>query len=292
MTVKATIFMGQDKYSWSEAHYFLPTNDFLAAEGPTLSLVEARARCLGRNAQVLGARLSHVPANRQVKDADISGGGISGTWPADPTNLLYDSDRAYSSLLIRMESATGSKNMYLAGVPDGVIQTVPGDRDGFIVVPLFDNVLQSLMNLLTGGGGGGNWGYRSRLSGGGLQATALTTNALFPGEIGVTVPSSLGVVVGDEVYLTGWRRINTRSPGLAGAWQVVGILPPASGPGPWTYFLGRSGNVSPTNFLGLGRIDSLKYEYLSYVSWAIKSSTSRKRGASFGKPVGRSPVRR
>ena len=134
------------------------------------------------------------------------------------------------------------------------------------------------LNTLCNVGAAPTWGFRSRLNVAALQATGLATNGLFPGEIGVTVPTTLGVNVGDEVYLTGWRRINTRSPGLAGAWQVVGILPPSSGPGPWTYFLGQSGNVSPTNFLALGKIAPLVYTYLPYASWTIKSSTSRKKG--------------
>ena len=96
MPLKLTMFMGQDKYSWSETHYAPNNSSFGSLNLAALALIELRAQCLGTMPTFWEARMSEVPANRVVEDVNISGGGISGVWPADPTNLVYDSERAYS----------------------------------------------------------------------------------------------------------------------------------------------------------------------------------------------------
>lgn len=302
MAVKVTMYMEQGKATWSEAHYYIPATNPVDASDAAVALAGFRGACLGRNAYLVALRLSSFPANRVVYDIAFSPLNDTGTWPADPSGGNWSSDQANACLKVRMWGGVAAKTLNLAGVPDNVILTGPAYPDGYALGVDFDMVFDAYMSYLVAPLGSSNWGFRTRLSEFPAQVVGLVSNALYPQMLGVVVGSALVSVahpghnlgVGEEVYLSGWRRRNTRVPGLEGAYEVLGVLPPAAPPAVqnYTYFLANTGSVDPLNFLGLGTVDVLDYMVTPYARWGISKAGTRKRGGSFGLPVGRSPTRR
>ncbi len=291
--VKVTMFMQQGRFSWSEAHYLLNYFDLASAVNPAYQVANLRALCLGRNAAMAGVRLSQTPANRRVVDLNPALFSTTGIWPADPAGGNWSSDQPYSALLVKVPGVTSSKNLYFAGIPDNVILTDATNPAGFTMVPAFGTAFNNYMSYIANNAGNSGVGFRSRNKGGDIFSAGLVTNALFPNAIGVQalIPVD-GLGVGSEAYLSGWRRINTRSPGLAGVFQVTGYIPPGASGGLATYFLGETGNISPTNFLGLGAIGPLNWNYINYSGWVTRRAVGRKRGGSYDRPRGKSSVRR
>ena len=137
MPLKLTANLLQDRYSWTESHYLLNFSSVPSVGvGPTPldavvgSYSTLRTATLGNFAVVDSIRVSEVPANRLVEDFFTTSSVSPPVWPADPTNDVYSSDRAYSAVLVRMLGSIGDKNWYFAGVPDSTIQTVPSNRRG------------------------------------------------------------------------------------------------------------------------------------------------------------------
>ena len=138
---------------------------------------------------------------------------------------------------------------------------------------------------------GNAFGFRSRISSGQLQSQGLVTNATYPGMIGVVTAVTLSLNVGQSVLLKGWRRNNTRLGGLSGGFVIGGVLPPVAPATNWTYFLLNTATVSPTNFLGLGTIGPLAFQFLPYEGFEPIKAVAHKRGASYGAPRGKSSRR-
>jgi hypothetical protein len=291
--IKVTLFMVQGKFSWSETHYLINIPDFVDAIPPATVLAGLRAALLGNNAALVQVRLSKSPASRQVFDLNPSTWTHTGVWPSDPAGGTYSSDRAYSALMMRISTNLApGKNLYLAGIPDNVIETGPTIPDGYVLQPAFSYPLYAYMNYLVGSGGFSGWGYRSRDAIGDMNAVGISTSALYPNAVGISSLTTLpGVGLGKEVFLSGWRRINPRVPGLSGAYNVVGYNPAGVSTAFDTYFLGETGNVAPTNLIPFGKIGPLVYDYVQYQSWSTRKAVSRKRGGSFDLPRGRSRVR-
>lgn len=293
MTIKVTMFFTCENYSWSEAHYYLGGTSFASTVIPASQLATLRSQLLGSFAVIEAVRFSAVPANRQVYELPSS------NWPSG--SLLVDpglvggtySDQPYSALLINIQQAIANKNLYLAGIPDGVIEVDPNYPNGYVPSGNFAANLSNYMLFLTGlGSGGGSWGFRSRVKVPGTPVSAIGTQGGFGNNIGLVTAADPGVVAGEEAYLTGFRVLNPRVPGLAGAYETLAVIPPSSGVATWTTVIGETGNVDPNNFLTLGRVAPLTWQYLAYNNWRVVRATHRKRGGSFGLPRGRSRVRR
>lgn len=292
MPIKVTIFMGSEGYSWSESHYYLGVNDFPSTLGPATSLVTLRNAILGQYAKILGCRMSYVPANRQIFDLDTStltGSSILFTTVGGGDN----SDQPFTSLMMNIQQLVGNKNLYLAGIPDGVIQVNPNYPNGYEPSGDFANQLQGYMNFLCGlGVSTPAWGFRSRNKLPGTMVNAVASQPGYNNNIGVSTAVDPGISAGSEANLTGFKRINTRVPGLAGAYEVIAVIQPGSGNPNWITVLGETGNVQEDNFFKLGVIAPLTFQYLPYHNWRVVRATHRKRGASFGAPRGRSRARR
>lgn len=288
--VKCTFQFSNDKYSWSEAHYWITgqTPTFQAAIAPAEQLGVYRIPLLGNGAQLNRIRLSLFPANRQVYDILYPGAQGAPVWPADPTGLVYSSSRSFTALLARLQDVGGSwANVFAAGVPASLAHSVAGDTTGLQwgSCPGFSTRWGQFVNFLTNG----NWGWLSRRDTTFAQAQALVTNAAFPSMIGVQTAAAIPQVgVGSQVLVKGFRRLNTRLQPLGGVWTVGGVLAPVAPAVNWTYFLLNSGNVSTTNYKGMGQIGLLYQDFHIYASvWSI-DITERKRGGSIGRPRGRS----
>jgi len=298
MPLKLTANLLQDRYSWTESHYLLNFSALppVGIVGPTPldavvgSYSTLRTATLGNYAVVDSIRVSEVPANRLVADYFTTYSVSPPVWPADPTGDVYSSDRAYSAVLVRMLGSIGNKNWFLAGVPDSTIQTGPLNRRGISLggSPGWLARFTAFMSFLTSGNA---FGFRSRTADGQIQAQGLVTNAAFPAMIGVVTAVTLGLNVGQSVLVKGWRRNNARLGPLTGGYVIGGVLPPTTPATNWTYFLLNTAAVNPTNFLGLGTIGPLSFQFIPYEGFEPIKAVSHKRGASYGAPRGRSSRR-
>lgn len=293
MPIKVTLFMSAENYSWSEAHYLLTASQFALAQPTAIQLANLRAALLGEYATMTTVRMSMVPANRIVQDVPSSmfnkgnGNGFTAALIGQTS-----SDQPYSALLCRLGSAVGSKNLYISGIPDDVIIVDPAYPSGYDPGwEGFGTLLNNYLAFLTSPAGASAWGYRSRSTANETHVSQLVDAVGYGNNIGVLTFQDPGLNVGDEAYLSGFRRINPRSPTLAGAYKVLAKIPPGSGTPLWTIVLNETGNVDTTNFLSLGNIAPLTWNYVAYTSAFPIKATHRKRGGSYNLPRGRSRVR-
>lgn len=286
------MFFAAENYSWSESHYFLGGNDFVSAVLPAQTLVQNRKPLLGDYANLTACRLSYVPANRQIYDlnrgAILTAGASFAMIPGGNS-----SDQPFTSLMVNLQNQVANKNLYLAGIPDGVIQVNPNFPSGYEPGGDFDTQLSYYLGYLCGNNGGaGTWGFRSRLRNASIMINGLESQPGYNNNIGVSTAVNPGVPAGSEAYITGFKRINPRVPSLAGAYTVVAVIPPGSGSANFVTVLQETGNVDPDNFLALGVISPLIFQYLPYQNYRVVRATHRKRGGSYGLPRGRSRARR
>ena len=296
MTLSMTVFMGAGRYEWTEEHLILgltvPANGIpLATQYCVL-----RTDCLGNFAAVNGCRISTFPAAASYVDLDPSTLGGSPVWPTAPqASDEYSTDRPYSSVLARMSGVTGGRNWYLAGCPDGLIQT-PGTAGTGIYypgAPGWYGKMQNLLGYLTAGTAQANpvWGWRSRTKGGDVVANGFPTAAGGPpNTVGIPMAAPLpGIVVGSEVYASGWRRFSSYEPNINGEHIVVATVPnPIVAGAPVTYYLAGTGNVVPTNFKNVGKLGPITFTAIGYLKGIVRKAVKRSRGGSSGLPRGRS----
>jgi hypothetical protein len=292
--------------SWTEIHYLGSKATFSAALTAAQQYCNLRAALLGNGASIQGARVSTVPASGTVDDVDPNSVATTGTWPSDPTNLVYASCLPNACALVSLLSTMTNSNYYMAGLPSSFINTEAPKGKSINVAepPGFNIMLNAFLRYLCNNGplpGGSitypsdNWGTLTRRATTLLPVSApLTTNGAVPAMIGVitSAPISPDAVAGSKVLLKGWRRINTASPGLSGVW-TLGANPIVAG-GTYTYFLYGSGFVSTTNFKALGKIGYLSpgLTFTPYYNYAVEKGITKKRGGSYGAPRGRSSRRR
>lgn len=292
MPVKVTMFFTAENYSWSEAHYYLQGGAFQAALAPAIQLATLRTAVLGDYAALVAVRLSSVPANRQVYEIPAS------NWPGLVTETggflgTFSSDQPFVALMINMTAPTANKNLYLSGIPDNTVVVNPAYPNGYDPSGVFTTALNSYMTYLAPGNTGSSaWGFRSQQSFVGIPVAAVGTQSGYNNDIGLQTLFNPNVPAGQDARLVGFRTINPRVPNLSGSYRVAAVIPPSSGVATWTTVLSQTGNVSPTNFFALGSITPLTYNYVPYQNWRVVRATHRKRGGSYGRPRGRSRVRR
>jgi hypothetical protein len=292
VTIKCTMFFEAFRYSWSESHYLIGIDQFATAVTPAGVLASARAGCLGVYAKLVAVRLSAVPANRQVYELPLNDFLQVSQQLSNPAGFNSQADAAFTALMLNLANNSGNKNLYLAGVPDDIVEFLPSTSNGYRPTANFTTALNQYMSVLTTQVSGFAWGFRSRDPQPHQNVIEVGTQAGFGNNAGVTTAANPGVPVGSEAYLKGFKVINPRLPSLAGAYQVIGVIPPGSGNPNWITVLGETGNVEGSNFEALGYIQPLAFTYIPYARWRVVRVTHRKRGGSFDSPRGRSRVRR
>lgn len=304
MPVKVELLMEAFGQSWSEAHYFIPSDDLVVATGFGAALAAWRALCLGIGAGVTAVRASKVPGNRTTQSFNNSGAGWQPTPIADPTKTIWQATLPNVSLLLRLyhsgANAHPPKSLYLACPPTVAVQGGADlNQDVNIVANGGAAFLQNLRNYLRQLTGlsppsppviQNTWGYRTRDDSGFQPAQGVVASAGAPAMVGIqTLTALIGIGAGMEVYVKGFRRENDEDPGLNGTWRVASVIlsnPPTV---PYnTYFLHNSGAVSPTNFVTYGIIMPNDYLYVPYdPNYDIVKAVTRKRGGSIGLRRGR-----
>jgi hypothetical protein len=305
MAIKTTLVMSQGYFTWTESHYQRNTSSLFGngsgvnspASQQAIQLANARSQLLGKGAAIVRVRNSDTTIPRSAFDLPDNSYTAIGPFVGVVGQDTLWAEFADTSLLMRAYSPAFaySKNFYLAGLPDGLFDTEPPNPDGLEWLGPFITPFNAYVNLLLG-----TWNFRTQ---GGVfapaQVTQVVTSAQFPNTVGVVTAAQIagqpapvaGVVQPFEVNLTGFRRNNTRVPGLSGRYQVVGVVLPAGAVTTYTYFLGETGNVVPSNLTKMGAIETISYSYQPYGSIAATRAGRRKRGVRTGRPLGRSKSR-
>jgi hypothetical protein len=310
MPVKVELIMKAFGQSWSEAHYFLPSSNLQDGAFFGSSLAAWRANALGQGASVTAVRVSNVPGNRSTQSFNNNGYGWSPVVLADPTGSIWQATLPNVSLLIRLYHAMGlsnavpPKNLYLACPPAVAVKGGANQNlDDNLVAnggAIFLQNLRDYLRQLTGGNPPSTpviqntWGYRARDDINSQDAVDVVAQAGAPGLVGIqTVDAVATIFAGDEVYVRGFRRENDESPGLNGTWRVAVFIPAAPPTIPFnTYYLAKSGNVSPTNFTRFGQIMPNDFLYVAYdPQYDVVKAVTRKRGGSIGLRRGRLKTR-
>lgn len=307
--IKVTMEFGSGDFAWSESYYWLttstPSSPSLAA-GPAASLAGARVPCLGNGASLNRIRLSLFPAARLTDDLLSPFIPTTSTWPLNIaggyplSTLQYTAARPWEALQLLCEDSIGRrKAVYMAGIPAGLVQQEPFDQQGIYWggAPGFGPRLEAFQSILTSG----SWGWLTQTnetfqpvyqSAG--APFGLTTNAAYPGMVGVQVTNPL--VFTDPLHprlrIKSLRRINVHLPGGNGTWSVGNILPPTPpATAPWTYFLLNSSLVQLTGYVGIGQVAAYFPSFATIAAIEAVQTTHRKRGVLLGAPRGRSRSR-
>lgn len=292
MTVKVTLIFSAFRYSWAEAHYDISDTSFTAAIPSAAQLAKLRQDCLGKYASLDTVRLSHYPSNRLTFDVPRSAWPGMGQIQSSTGGEETSTDSPFSAILMSMNTSTAHRSLYLAGAPDVDVQWTPSSPDGYLPSGPFNaNVIAYMQNLI-GVGSFASWGTRVDASNLGTQVTAVQNQIGFGNDVGVLTAANPGLIVGKPAKLFGFRTINPRLPNLSGSYDVLAVLPPGSGSSSWTTILARTQGVEGTNFSVYGTIVEKAYQVEAYTDWSLVRVTHRKRGASYGRPLGKSSARR
>jgi hypothetical protein len=308
MPVKFEMLMQGFGQSWSEAHYFLPSDSLQAALAYSNVIAGARANCLGLGATVTAVRASAVPGNRETASFNNQGQGWAPQAVADAAHNVWQATLPNVALLIRFYSTSGGfyppKSLNLASPPTIAVQAGANQNlDDNLVAnggAAFLLALKYYLLNLTGyfppsvATQQSVWGYRARDESGFEPAQGVVASAGAPAMVGIQTTSPLiGVTAGGRVYVKGFRRLNDESPGLNGNWRVATFVPSNPPTVPYnTYYFLNSGGVSPTNFTTYGIIMPEEYVYVPYdPNYDIVKAVTRKRGGSIGLRRGRSRTR-
>lgn len=285
MPFKLTIFMTAFRQAWSEAYYNSGNYPSVGGGASVDALLSARGALLGNNANLFAARISQFPANRLVSDYDINVVTQTGTWTQNTPAFENPTNIANVAFVVKMKTAAGSKLIYLAGLPEGVVQPggvgIQGAQPKNVTG--FNSLLSQFINLLVAQG----WGCRSQRGTVVTQANGLQAGTQTPPLVGVQFGAPVaGVAVGTQVLMAGWRRKNPRGAGLSGLFTVASIVPAGVGT-PQIYYLLNTQAVDPTNFKTIGKMGPATFNVQPFTSGTIDKATTRKRGVRSLAPLGK-----
>lgn len=289
MPVKLTMFFSLNRSAWSEAYLLNVSNSEVLPQGAT-DFVNTRCSLLGVGAELFALRLSNFPANRAVNDVDVSIFTSSGSWPTGMASI-YNAAEPNVAVLVKCGSGgAGSKNIYLAGCPTGLVRASGGPQINLFPAnptgwaSLFKNFQKALTSGLIG--------YRTWLTTLRVQSLGLQSGPQVPPLIGVQLPTVQAWTVGQKVLLGGWRRVNPRAAGLSGIYTLAGVPPAGQVGPPYVYYLLNTSQVNPTNFKSIGTVGLATFSFTAITSANLDEGTTRKRGGRVFLPVGRSSARR
>jgi len=292
--------MSCDNYTWTETYYGN------GALGPDLiagvqAVAQARAQLFGEGAQVVRARIILLANPRVAYFVNLDGVNVTAQ------NLSYLSlfpyaDRPYSSIMVSFISSDNKvKRTYLSGVPDGLVGETPTVDRGIeiAILPTWLGRLVQFTTALNSAGLGWAWEAPPTPR---IQIVAVGTQPAPGTELSISTNTQLVFPSRQKVIITGYRRVNTRAPGMNGGWYVDPASPglQVGAVAPFVYYLvGTPLNAGQaTNRSGVGFVAPLNPQLALFqdgsnvpTSYGVGLATHRKRGARALAPVGRSRSR-
>jgi hypothetical protein len=291
MAMKVTMIFSVGRASPTETHYSKAFDDPTtpSAIAAALQLVGFRVALLGQGAALIGLRLSRSDRPRVVVNPPLVG-VVVGNGLAGPGDAPNNTDQPNVSALLRCSDNFGNaKSLYLCGIPEGSIAIASQQPLYFqFIGPLAAGFVAYVNELQA------NWQFR-------VKAPLAPSDVVTAQNVTVPVPgvtiTTNAPLAGQptqppyEVNLSGFRRSNTRQPGLSGLYRVLVVTPAPPLAGAQTFLLGETGNVQATNFLKLGTVAVNNFAFASYNLVKVVKSGTRKRGGSAAAPRGRSRPR-
>jgi len=292
MPMKVTMQFVLGRSSWTESHYSRTFTDIYSngAQAAALKLAGIRSALLGNGAALGRLRLSRTDVKRTINNVPLDGVvPATGSLPQD--DPATDADIPNVSAILSCSDQNGhTKNLYLAGIPEGTVEISQATPLYFKFTGGWTKIYNAYVTELVA-----NWNFRVKAP---IQPATLVhvvqpTQTPLPG-VKITILSPLTGQPADppfEVDLVGFRRLNTRSPGLSGPYDVIQVDSLVGPPAATVLYLADTGNVSPTNFTRLGTAAVMAFQYVPYQNIVVTKSGTRKRGGSIGAPRGRSRTR-
>lgn len=288
---KIVLQMGLGRSTFTEAHYSrsyvdIGNSNFLAN---ALALAAARVALFGDGVVLLRIRLSRTDQPRNIYNMPLIG-VVTSVNPVPIFNPVVDADIPNVSVQLRANDGTGhNKNMYLAGIPEGAVEIAGGTAQYVTLTGSLVNAFNTYIAQLQA-----NWSFRVKSPV--LPAIQVQTlnilSAPVPGiQIVTNAPlTSQPSTLPFTVNLSGFRRSNSRIPGLSGLYTCVQIAANPTG-GAFGYLLSSTELVPVANFAKLGTISVSGYQYAPYFNINVVKAGTRKRGGRAGLALGRSRSR-
>ena len=290
MPMKATMIFRLGSATWSEAHYSGTLTDPTtpAAAAAAIQLAKKRVPLLGGGAFLVRLRLSRTDIPRVVVNPSLAG-VVTGQIPDAANYDTFDAAPPNNCAVVRVDNNAGSAaNLYLGGVPQGALDITDTQPQYWRWNSGYVNLWNAYVAELIM-----NWKFRTVLAQVGVPVQALL-NTLLPSpaiQLNTAVVIGPNLVAPFEVTLSGFRRSNTRLPGLSGIYTVTASGPAVAPLPGFLYTLGETGNVEEGNFTKLGKVALFSYAYTGYANINVTKAGTRKRGGSQGAPRGRSRPR-
>jgi hypothetical protein len=280
----------------SEVLYYLgaaTTTQDTALNQAVVSLMNARTNLMGNNVTALLYRLSvpNVPHSTNTVFATPQPNGNS---PIQQTPAISwgGSDVPNTSLKITAKSGQAQpRNMYLAGLPDALLQTNPvGPNWSAAGLAGFQNYWNIWSSIILNGQWGTN--FLNRLPAGqpvNIAYWQQSTVAPFNLQFAIPTTSGYQPSVGSIVHIRKVLMGVTGVPRPLGRWKIKSTS--ADGSGNNLYELDQSSAYQAVLIQQAGTVESVTFGYQPFVSLSNYLQTSRRRGIGPVRPRGRSKPR-
>ena len=297
--IRATIYFTIPGFTWSESYYTALT-DYVAADASFSPVAAARGQMLGYGAQIrtivyhttTAPRTSYVRQLATPYSSSIyvaSGGAASVT--TGPWNTV---------VLVGVGAAKQERRGYVGGVPSGFFSEQPGANNAglnYAFVPSWPTQVGLFVGALAQNG----WGWLGRNYAAAVPIKNLVTTGGPNGELGIQLGGLLTFPGPITVWIKGYRRLNTKLPGVGGQYRidqaVAGPFPPPTA-GPFIYWLLGVPSAYAANAGGQGEVAVVAPSLVPYQNppsvtgaFYLDTATHHKRGVRVLAPLGRSRAR-
>lgn len=297
---RCTVFFATESYTWTESHYLPSGGSVTSVSALLVGLAALRVNMMASNCRIVAIRIENLTPPRTVYYLQAGTYVSVGQFTANVGISLPDTAAAppFVAVKIRVQGSAGySTEIYVSGVPEGLIGTGGQSEQNLEPNIAFRNQLQIYVNYLISN----QFSFRVRQLPQPLpQCTAPASQpvqaaGLIAVQFGVPLtfgtPPSFGPTPA-ALVLKGFRRANNRLPGLSGIYKVAAGSPGlTASAAPYIYWLQNTYNVAPSNIIVTGGGCGLTWYYDTYAIMNPRGATHRKRGASALAPRGRSRTR-
>ena len=293
---RMTLYFELGNSTWTESHYLPQALSYGAAYSAAQAVCAKRVFLMAPNVTIAAVRLENLLVTRTayyLAAGDFANVGIFNN-PLVYAGTDALSAPAFSAVKIAVKGLAGySAEIYTGAFPQGLQGTGGQSSQNLEPGTVWRAQLTNYLNTLRDYG----LAFRVRQLVAPLPVVTgpPTQPAQALGLIAVQFANALTFGAWPaygtnppSVVLKGFRRGNTRLPGLGGIYALAGNSPglQQGAATPFIYYLQGSQNVTPSNIIKTGGGCGLTWYYNLYNSFDARGVTHRKRGASARRLVG------
>lgn len=314
----APTLTGDKRYSWTESHWLPGTSnaDLSTYDTKAVNLANARLGLCASNVQLLSVRLSLfnidvngrplaarqrnrilVPGDTAVsgrvqQNKGLNAQGAIATNPLTSTPVYCDQPKSCVQCFLDGQIAggggLGTGTLFLAGVPDDIIQTGPGGTPDVNAVPGWNGAWIAFLNELKNDGFA-FLGTTQPPSKGPIPILRWANEAASPFRLMFTIGANT-FNVGDKVHIRRVRALVAKGQTGNGIWKIDATAGPDA-LGNFTYTLKNTGGLT-ASYASDGTAESVTQSFFTYLGTGTpQRATTRKRGATYGAARGKSRPR-